>query len=712
MKKINVFLLLCMVLIYVSTMTSCDWLMDLIFPTEEEYGITLEVIGIDSIKITLEAVENAANYFIQRASLANGDYTEIYRSADNTFTDTGLTDDTDYYYKAGAILNDGTSVYYNSGVPVSATTERAFGAPRDVIANLINEGATYYVSLTWEAVSNASYYKISYSNTYSNDSTFFDNDNNFIGIVFDSPVTNNFVQITDEVAFLESTRYYFFVQAIYDSTVSGYSQDKAFVDTPGEAKPPAKVLATVTQENQVKLEWEVGVNAERYWIYRSTVETGTYSKIDEKANIVDPETKYVMYIDTTVSQNVTYFYKIVSINTTYGPDDEAYIIQYVLDSVKAVRVNSALPAPSGFNVLFDNSSGVLLSWNAVNGATSYNIYRSLYYGTEYSLLENTTSISHTDNNNIKAGLTYYYKVTAIGESAEIESAFSEIRSIYIEAIINPPTNLSGTALSDTKVNLSWNAPKGISATLYYDVEIKEGISWNSVITDRPENSCTVASLSPATSYSFRVRAKDGSGNFSNYSNIFILTTLPQTPQLSVQSKGADYIVLEWSLSPGAMGYNMYMATSPTGAYNKLNQTVITAGSYNVPNLTRGATYYFKITSVTSQGNEAQLDVLNGFAVTTISLDTPNVTSVTASGINITVTWQAVVGATKYSVQWSTSPLSGWTDATPAEGTTDTSYTFSATGAVSGTYIYVKVKALNDSDQESEWSDGNDSVIID
>jgi len=65
-----------------------------------------------------------------------------------------------------------------------------------------------------------------------------------------------------------------------------------------------------------------------------------------------------------------------------------------------------------------------LSWltSTSSGVASYNVYRSTVSGGPYTKMGNVPGNSFTDNN-VKAGTTYFYVVTAVNVS-NVESAFS------------------------------------------------------------------------------------------------------------------------------------------------------------------------------------------------------------------------------------------------------------------------------------------------
>lgn len=69
-----------------------------------------------------------------------------------------------------------------------------------------------------------------------------------------------------------------------------------------------------------------------------------------------------------------------------------------------------------------------LTWDAIDGAISYKIYRSTSKNGTYSLIKTTTSTSYT-NTGAKSGTTYYYKVIAVHSKSAANSAYSLLDSV-------------------------------------------------------------------------------------------------------------------------------------------------------------------------------------------------------------------------------------------------------------------------------------------
>jgi hypothetical protein len=70
--------------------------------------------------------------------------------------------------------------------------------------------------------------------------------------------------------------------------------------------------------------------------------------------------------------------------------------------------------------------------------------------------------------------------------------------------------------------------------------------------------------------------------------------------------GAVVEFARWPAIPkGVAGYNLYMAQSSDGKFDKVNDSPITGGDIIVPDLVQGQNYFFKMTAVSSSGLEGK-----------------------------------------------------------------------------------------------------------
>src|SRR5690554_879802 len=203
--------------------------------------------------------------------------------------------------------------------------------------------------------------------------------------------------------------------------------------TPPEA--PADLTAD-PGDMEVTLNWSAAVGATSYKIYRGTT-SGNYSLTAD--DIVALE-----YVDTDVVNGTTYYYAVKAANK-YG--DSGY-------SNEANATPQLQPPlqPQGLTaeVL---SQTVQLSWNDVDKADTYNVYRGTSSG-DYTLREGGLTENAFPDTGLTDGVTYYYVVTAVNTAGE--SPYSEEISVVPNP--NPPAapgGLSATVGSET-VYLNWN----------------------------------------------------------------------------------------------------------------------------------------------------------------------------------------------------------------------------------------------------------------
>ncbi|GBU28038.1 hypothetical protein R84B8_01596 [Treponema sp. R8-4-B8] len=214
----------------------------------------------------------------------------------------------------------------------------------------------------------------------------------------------------------------------------------------------------------------------------------------------------------------------------------------VLTEEKSVLQTLSPETPANVRVEDVSLSGVQIAWDAVYGATAYQVYRAAgSASTSYSKVANVATLSWT-NIGLAAGQIYYYKVSAVS-SAYKASAMSAVVSAVM-----PPANVRVTAASTSSVVLAWDAFSGASGYIVYrsDSEGGEYAIINPLING---TTFTDAAVSAFTTYYYKVSAIIG-GVEGLQSNVISAST-----GINI-SGGSLAVKLAW-LQSNALSNNLY-----------------------------------------------------------------------------------------------------------------------------------------------------------
>ncbi len=192
------------------------------------------------------------------------------------------------------------------------------------------------------------------------------------------------------------------------------------------------------------------------------------------------------------------------------------------------QIPTAVPAtPSGFTAVAASSSQINLSWNDVSGEIGYRIQRSTdstftnaaLITTIDGIAANVTSYSDA---NLSAGITYYYRLQAIGTSSDSAFTNPPVSATTPAAPLVPaaPAWTSIRAFSRS-IQLNWSNVAGESG---YKIEKLVNGVWKQIAAPGADViTYTDNGLKAGRTYSYRIRAYNAAGN-SAYSAIANITT--------------------------------------------------------------------------------------------------------------------------------------------------------------------------------------------
>ena len=346
---------------------------------------------------------------------------------------------------------------------------------------------------------------------------------------------------------------------------------------------------------------------------------------------------------------------------------------------------SAVPAAPVVTAGNSATSGKpMLTWDAVDGATSYRVYRATSQNGPYRLLGSVTTTTYV-NTGAKDGVTYYYMVTAVNDSGE--SAFSNTVSGQNKAVTSKPSApvvKIGNSATSGKPQLTWNAVSGATSYKVYRATSQNGTY--SLLGTVTATHYTNTGAKAGVTYYYKVKAVNSAGE-SAFSNTVSgqsksVTPKPSAPVVKIgHSATSGKPMLTWNAVDGAASYKVYRATAKNGAYSVINTTK--ALTYTNTGAALGTTYYYKVEALDASGKSMGFsDVVEGKVAPVLAVGYSSVSG------KPQLTWKAVPGATEYQVYRSTQQNSGYTK---INTTTSTSYV--NTGAKANTTYYYKIVAV-------------------
>ena len=441
-------------------------------------GVKALSASYSSIKVSWNAVLKAAGYQVYRATSSTGTYTLVGTVTGTSFTNTGLTAGTTYYYKvrsyAGStiIYSAYSSVVSAKPVPVAPTSPKAAAASYNSI------------KVTWAAVSGATKYEV-YRATSS-------------AGAYSLLTTTSYLYYTN-TSVNTGTTYYYKVRAyrLVGSTkvygaFSAVASAKTTLGTPGSMK------ATPVTYNSIKVTWGAVSGATKYEVYRSTSSTGTYALLTT--------TSYLYYTNTSVNTGTTYYYKVrayrlVGSTKVYG----------AFSSV--VSAKTAIGTPGSVKAAPVTYNSIKVTWGAVTGASGYAVYRATSSTGTYASVGTTTSTSFT-NTSTGTGITYYYEVKAYRTVGSTKVYGSYSAAATAKTAIGTPTTIKAARISSTGIKVSWSAVAG--ATQYEVWRSTSSGGTYTLVTTTTSLYSSNGSLTTGKTYYYKVRAYHLEGSTKVY----------------------------------------------------------------------------------------------------------------------------------------------------------------------------------------------------
>lgn len=377
------------------------------------------------------------------------------------------------------------------------------------------------------------------------------------------------------------------------------------------------------------------------------------------------------------------------------------------DELDDLIIGRALEQPTGISASYERGGRITLKWTAVEGANAYAIYYKPAWGSEYSLLGQSSGTTYSTTTP-RMGTVYYYRIQAlyVVGGQQVSQGAQSLSFPYIalgDVVIADPRG------KDTStIRLNWTPVAGAT---HYDVamSLHDADDYKILRTDLTGSLCDIRDISFNETYDFLVipKRKLNSGD--------VITGLPssnrmvgspmETPSFTGYEWTETGLKLTWDAIPGAMGYVIYRRGFHETGYHKLMVSENTATTYIDTTMKPGEVYYYFVYSFRlAQPQGWRCFSLKGDIGMGVWLPkTTGLTAVSAQENSVRISWAATEGANKYDVYISTTP-----GGTPkANGRVSNAYGYHNSAVLGRTYYYRvrPVRIFSNGDVSvGDWSD--------
>ena len=307
---------------------------------------------------------------------------------------------------------------------------------------------------------------------------------------------------------------------------------------------------------------------------------------------------------------------------------------------------------------------VLLTWQGVDEASTYQVYRQGPGETQLQALARSVLINFTDQT--PADGKYQYAVASVRQINGQESLSGQSNTVEVQTSATAPGAPQNLALEliPQGIKVSWQAPPS-STVASYNLYRAGGTSLSSIegLTPYKTGIKLVPTLDPAPSSSqgtYVVTALDAAGNESAPSNSsYLNASLLPVSNLVVEQIGNALPVITWNAPNGNVaGYNVYLG--PDNAKIKLTPSPITSLTFTDTGYTSGERRY-AVATVDTQSVElarpillpaVSAQIVGGLPIkrgvmNKLQVQVSNTSAVTLAGLRVTVRLPINAESTQY-----------------------------------------------------------------
>lgn len=317
-----------------------------------------------------------------------------------------------------------------------------------------------------------------------------------------------------------------------------------------------------------------------------------------------------------------------------------YQFVFPIANMKAFASSESILPPSNLAYQSVSPDDGRLTWNAVVGATGYNVYE-IKEG-QLVLLGSTTTTSYSLND-LPEG-TYRYVVSTLSSGGE-SGPSAPVSAEIVYPSMQAPAKVTSTIRNGNDIVLSWDAASYAQKYNVYQVS-QEGEQ--TLVTSTTGRTYTIAKAAEGI-YTYVVSAEHslyGESAISTPVEVKVAYPVIKEPaNLSFTITNGTDVTLKWQTADFATSYNVYQVLD-----GKLDlKNTVTGTSVKFSNLPPGD-YEYKVYSVSDRFGESKEGSGVSLTISSIVMTPPSdLTHKIQNSNDAVLTWSAVPYATGYKV---------------------------------------------------------------
>ncbi len=360
------------------------------------------------------------------------------------------------------------------------------------------------------------------------------------------------------------------------------------------------------------------------WVDNSSFETGFRIERDDGAGfnlITTTVADVTRYTDSNLDHNETYIYRVAAVSE-YNTSDW----------VTSASSSTAFLAPTFLNALVISDASITLNWDDnYSFETGYRLQRSDDGAAYATIIEPGAGVTEYTNTGLTYGTDYRYRVAAYTAA----NTSDWVSSSVVTTILNQPTQLSATALSDASLRLTWT--DNCSFEGGYKLERDDGAGFVVIAANLAANteSYTDTDLTYGDEYHYRlIIYTTGNTGDPVYLNS-VGTVFPSPTFLTALATDDITITLSWDDNYSfETGYTL-QRSDDGAAYDPLISLAAGVTEYTNTGLTYGIDYQYRVAAETATNTS---DWISSSTLTTVFVGPSDIAVEAQDDVSIDISW--------------------------------------------------------------------------